>query len=168
MQLTPYHLYFSEQAQLETRVVTFSEDEGGIKAGTYFFQELFCAEFGCNCRRALITVHDADHQLMANISYGWADLNFYAKWMGSRQGIEHIPGINLYEMQPQGENCLRFVALFKEMITSDPAYEKRIRRHYQQMKELNQSPVAVKAVEKVGRNEPCLCGSGKKAKKCCL
>ncbi|WNR43870.1 YecA family protein [Paenibacillus roseipurpureus] len=33
---------------------------------------------------------------------------------------------------------------------------------------LNSAPVAVAAEAKIGRNDPCSCGSGKKYKKCCL
>ena len=32
---------------------------------------------------------------------------------------------------------------------------------------LKKRPVVKKAAEKVGRNDPCPCGSGKKYKKCC-
>jgi hypothetical protein len=170
MQLTPYHLSFPEQAATETRSITIQQVQKGIDPGEYVFLEFFCDDATCDCRRALIGVYDANHQLMANISYGWEKLKFYEKWMGSRVGIEHIPGVNLYEMQPQGKGCKNFVAFFKEMIARDPAYEKRIRQHYQQMKQHSQPefPIEVTEKEKIGRNDPCLCGGGKKAKKCCL
>jgi len=32
---------------------------------------------------------------------------------------------------------------------------------------LKKKPVVKKAAEKIGRNDPCPCGSGKKYKKCC-
>ena len=34
--------------------------------------------------------------------------------------------------------------------------------------EQSASPVPVKSAKTLGRNDPCLCGSGKKYKKCCL
>jgi len=36
------------------------------------------------------------------------------------------------------------------------------------VKQLRRRPVHPDAVGRVGRNEPCPCGSGKKFKKCCL
>jgi len=42
-----------------------------------------------------------------------------------------------------------------------------LRRHRQEKAEVN-TPIAVQASQKVGRNSPCPCGSGRKYKQCCL
>lgn len=33
---------------------------------------------------------------------------------------------------------------------------------------MNVKPIKIKTMKKIGRNEKCICGSGKKYKKCCL
>ena len=50
----------------------------------------------------------------------------------------------------------------KDLLVSNPKEAKK----YKEMK-LTPTPTQIKR-KKVGRNDPCPCGSGKKFKKCCL
>jgi uncharacterized protein YchJ len=42
-----------------------------------------------------------------------------------------------------------------------------VEKYCEKLSKLHSNPQFVRQVEKVGRNEPCPCGSGKKYKKCC-
>jgi len=77
--------------------------------------------------------------------------------------------------------------LFERMITHDRAYHERLERHYEMWKRVVDDPghpdhhkvrtaahddpdfePARRAGPRVGRNDPCPCGSGRKYKRCCL
>jgi preprotein translocase subunit SecA len=72
------------------------------------------------------------------------------------------------------DEIVRYLFLFEPKTEADLAVERR--RQQQQERELmfaggkdaaKPRPRVTKADEKVGRNDPCPCGSGKKYKKCC-
>lgn len=64
-----------------------------------------------------------------------------------------------------------FTAYFDDAGTERPMHEKsefaRIDGHWFFTRTVRSGPAPVKAQPKVGRNEPCPCGSGKKFKQCC-
>lgn len=167
---------FPEIAAKETRSVTLQHPCEGIPAGTYSFLEMFCTDPSCDCRRAMIRVVNENAKTEAFLSYGWENRQFYVDWMGSDEMIDDIPGINVYPMQQQGPYYLEILKLFQHVIQADPSYATRIQKHYQiskkhQLEEVSTGskvPVSIKTGKKIGRNDPCPCGSGKKAKKCCL
>lgn len=49
----------------------------------------------------------------------------------------------------------------------EPWGQEEVSRHMEQILSVVAAPAQAKSEGKVGRNEPCPCGSGKKAKKCC-
>ncbi len=61
-------------------------------------------------------------------------------------------------------------------MASHPEYAEQLHRHYAMMKEAGKDftfelappDLPIRREIKIGRNEPCSCGSGKKYKKCCL
>lgn len=72
---------------------------------------------------------------------------------------------------PKDELALNLFDAFKESVLQEDDYQKRLDEHCLRLKEIlsqsnRQSPN--KSAKRVGRNEPCPCGSGKKYKKCCL
>lgn len=103
-------------------------------------------------------VSEKEHSVIKNNLFG----NIYdhyqlvmAEWYG-------------YETDEQREKRIaemeqRIAALDKEKA----AEKEKLRGIQQQLAEKNSS-VKSKSVAKVGRNEPCPCGSGKKYKKCCI
>jgi uncharacterized protein len=100
-----------------------------------------------------------------------------------------LRGVNLWRPQPEMENAfieehLQTIRLFateagfeqlasmstEEEIIQQQLIEPNVRRLYQHFLE-QRIPVTqsvVRYTPKVGRNDPCPCGSGKKFKKCCL
>ena len=85
---------------------------------------------------------------------------------------EHIDGLFLYEEgEPQFcrksvDTCDRLGNWLGGSVSSDISKEERKKFEEDLEKMLNAQKS--KAVAKVGRNDPCPCGSGKKYKKCCM
>jgi hypothetical protein len=105
------------------------------------------------------------------------------------------PGPFLDPLNPQTKHSSQFMKYFQNSINHDPEYLKRLQRHYVMFKEeVEGKPYGGKPFEwsekvprimqdpdplppaqsmvqnkaKVGRNQPCPCGSGRKYKKCCM
>jgi hypothetical protein len=64
----------------------------------------------------------------------------------------------------------RRAAMRRETVEMLPEIVSALHRHLLDLNEENArfAPTYVRQAPKVGRNEPCPCGSGKKYKKCCL
>lgn len=62
---------------------------------------------------------------------------------------------------PNGDKVLEFYKAITEAKVREKA--DRAKQNY-----LTKGYTFVRRVEKIGRNDPCPCGSGKKFKKCCL
>lgn len=108
-----------------------------IPDGIYGLYESFCDEEDCDCRRVFINVL-----------------------------IEMMTHPHLEIGQRQSKYAKDFLDIFLNVI-KEKEYLERIIRHYFLFKEaVNKKNHETKA-EKIGRNEICPCGSGKKYKKCC-
>ena len=180
----PFVTKFPKLGEKETRVVTvFEQQAGGPPPDQYGFVELFCDEKNCDCRRVMISVHASRaNKVMATINMGFDPDDVDA-------------GPFLDPLNPQSEYSSYFIKLFTAIINDDPEYLDRLQRHYVLFKEKIErkpykgkpfdeastvkrvsdeprpwkSPVPSAAPgKKIGRNQPCPCGSGKKYKKCCL
>jgi hypothetical protein len=176
MPYAPFYELFPDVAPNETRSIHVLQPGGDLPMGEYGFLELFCNEEGCDCRRAFINVMHTRRRkptLVATISYGWEDAAFYEKWAGypvSKEELHDLKGPALAMLQPQSEYAPILLEHFAMMLR-DEAYAQRIRRHYEMYRRVidqrDAPPTLVRSGPKVGRNEPCSCGSGKKFKKCC-
>jgi SEC-C motif-containing protein len=96
-----------------------------------------------------------------------ADWARRATWLGLQVLSTRAGG----EGDEQGE--VEFVARFRDERKVEHRHHERSKfikregRWYFQDGELQAQPPAVRSAPKVGRNDPCPCGSGKKYKKCC-
>ena len=180
----PFVKKFPKQGEKETRVVTvLSQEAGGPPPDQYGFVELFCEEKECDCRRVMISVlASRTNKIVATINMGFDSDDVDA-------------GPFLDPLNPQSEYSRYFIEIFTDIINDDPAYLDRLQRHYVMFKEkMDRTPYKGKPFEeastvkrvpgeprpwkspapsgapgkKIGRNQPCPCGSGKKYKKCCL
>ena len=185
--MRPFFDKFKDLGEKETRVVKVfkSGDFGALPPGEYAFVELYCDEKNCDCRRVMIMVlAKGPNKILATINLG----------VDSR-GDDAGPFLD--PLNRQSEHSKDLMDLFLDVINTDPAYLARLQRHYVMFKERIdrrrysgapfETPGEVRRVEnfpappslsrprtadrgrpKLGRNEPCPCGSGKKYKKCCM
>ena len=151
-----------------------------IPEGNYGFVEYFCNEPDCDCRNVMIHVMTVEPhvKLWAVLRYGWEPKEFYLDWMGDENEFtENMPGAFIDPAHsPNDLAAQEFLSVFTHMIENDKKYAKRIETHYQMYKyvidaedfEEEKSRPYRLPNKKIGRNDPCSCGSGKKYKKCCL
>jgi hypothetical protein len=133
--MIPFTTRFPEIGPRETRTIVFPDD-GSFPRGQYAFLESYCEEEGCDCRCVLLTVveESTPGKIWATISFGW-DLptTSAARAMLDELGAT-AAGAVLDPICPQSEHAAEFLDLFKWMITQDPAYVKRLKRHYEMFK----------------------------------
>src|SRR5579871_4144023 len=164
--LVNFSAVFPDLARSETRFIEIANDPE-IPDGTYGLHEFYCIDPYCNCRVALIRMETAQTgETAATIVFGFA-----------AQDCEPF----LDPLNPQSENAPAILALVQKTCLAEPAYVARLAGHYKMMKDAagdprhpghalvhGGTPTLVREEPRIGRNEPCPCGSGKKYKKCCL
>jgi len=175
MPYAPFHEKFPEIAEKETRTIIVFDDPD-LPEGEYGLLESYCDELDCDCRRVFFNVFSwKKKKIEAVIAYGWESGKFYAKWMGDSDPrvIKELKGPALNLSSPQSPLAPALLEKIK-IVLQDKNYVDRIKRHYKLFKEAieKEKPEKGKVIKldsskKVGRNEPCPCGSGKKYKKCC-
>ena len=165
MEIIRFYDRFPKLAEKETRsMVVIDEESVGVPEGRYGFEESYCCDKKCDCRRVYINVTNLNGDRFASIGFGWEDLSFYEEWAhGDQESAVIMKGPSLELGQIQRRYANRFLELFESRILSDEAYDERLKRHYDMLKNYE-----IEVKEKQGRNEICLCGSGKKYKKCCI
>lgn len=167
--MVPFFTKFPEIAAVETRSLIIAKNKK-IPTGIYGLLESYCDELNCDCRRVFINVvsQGSPAEILATISYGWETPEFYKKWMrwADPELIEMMTHPHLAIGCWQSEYAKDFLDLFQAVI-KDTKYVERLARHYFLFKEtVNKENQGAKR-GKIGRNESCPCGSGKKYKKCC-
>lgn len=174
MPFTAFGDRFRDLANRETRTLThLHESATGVSTREYAYLELFCDEPDCDCRRVLLSVVDvARGQSEAVINFGWESESFYRDWLGDSDPdmLQALRGPALHFGPSQGPRADAILDMTKKLVLSDTAYVDRIKRHYAMFREdveRQQKVVPVVRGVKIGRNDPCPCGSGRKYKKCC-
>jgi hypothetical protein len=134
MPFAPFHQYFAEVAEHETRSITVPPGSRlGVPAGDYGFVEMFCDEPGCDCRRVMFSVLSSARQdVEAVIAWGWEDRTFYARWlkMDDPHFLKALQGPILNPGSPQTRYAGAVLQMAKDLLLTDPAYVERVKRHY--------------------------------------
>src|SRR3972149_1712885 len=169
MPMVPFFTKLPDIAAVETRELIIVNNKN-IPTGAYGLIESYCDELNCDCRRVFINVVSVDSpsEILATITYGWETPKFYKKWMimASPELLEMMTHPHLEIGHRQSKYANDFLDMFKAVI-KDESYVERLARHYFLFKEVvNRENTGVKRI-KIGRNESCPYGSGKKYKKCC-
>ncbi len=176
MQFTAFQKYFPELAHAETRFFQIVK-ASDLPADMYYLEEMYCEDPNCDCRRVLFFVFsESEPKMLAAINFGLESEKFYARQ--STAPSIHKPetrkGPFLDEKYPQSEYASAILDVVSSDILIDKAYVKRLQKHYKMTRKAAADQKAgrdtnpVSGNEKVGRNEPCPCGSGKKYKRCCM
>ena len=184
MPYAPFHERFAKIAEKETRAITILNNPE-LPSDTYGLTESYCDELDCDCRRVFFNVISANQmKLVATIAFGWESKKYYAKWLGDNdlKTIKDLKGPVLNLASPQSKLAPALLKQIK-VVLQDKNYIERLKRHYRLFKDKIEKEEKTKAkkeintakkynvlspLPKVGRNDSCPCGSGKKYKKCCL
>ncbi len=176
MYYEPFYKRFPEIAKEETRRLLVFDDPD-LPDDEYALLESYCSEPHCDCRRVFFNVFSKRRkQIVAVIAYGWESKRYYQKWLGDNNPdiLSELKGPALNTASSQSELSSALLEKVK-LVLKDKNYVKRLKRHYalfkksvamETLEESKNLPVVSK--EKISRNDPCPCGSGKKYKKCCL
>src|SRR5207247_7229619 len=96
-----------------------------VPPGAYLFDEWYCVELGCDCRRVLIQVSSASAVLLATISHSFEPPS--ENKLIRKQTI-------LDPLFPQSRWAIDLMDLFLYVLRIDLAYGARLVRHYQAVK----------------------------------
>ncbi len=145
-----------------------------IPDGKYLFLDSYCDEHDCDCRRVMINVvsNDSPEYFLATINYGWEDVEFYKGFMyGDEEDAKEAAEAVLDPLNYQSALAPVFLELFKESLSQ--SYIEILKKHYEMFKQAIKAKQTIRNEaknrygRKIGRNDSCPCGSGKKYKKCC-
>lgn len=143
-------------------MVPYSEIFDWMRSDVYLFDDeaitafdamdLYCVTPGCDCGQVLIQFRQLTQNKPQTV--GIVDVN--------------LSGAIVLKPEPGQEKTLNLLwAAFRKRHS---AYLARFARHDADMKLMGakvKPQTTVNSSPKIGRNEPCPCGSGKKYKKCC-
>lgn len=175
---------FPELAASEVRSI---EPKGiaGLPDRPFWLTEFYCSDYRCDCRRVILIVEDmATRKQVASINFAFEP---------PTPPFEDEGQIFLDPLNPQSVLSEVFLDFISQMLEVDTEYRDRLERHYTMWKQVvddvshpdnpkiaNEShkdpafrpafpmgETVRRAGPKVGPNDPCPCGSGKKHKKCC-
>jgi len=172
MPYAPFHDKFPNIAEKETRTLIIYDDPE-LPDDKYIPTELYCDEKDCDCRRVFFyVVAESTRETLAVITYGWEKRQYYIKWMGDNNPdvIDSLIGTGLNLGSHQSQYAPALLEKIDFILKNDISYVNRLKEHYkifrkEVAKQNRITPYLSKV--KIGRNEPCPCGSGKKYKKCC-
>ena len=143
-------------------------DNNILPKSNYMFIEYYCCDQQCDCNSGAFLLVQLDSQgketanRIALIDYTWTEpISCHnpiltPEFIGSR-----LAEAGLDEFK-------KLLATDKDIITKLKNAYSRTREENKGSYNKNQQVDSIKNMTKVGRNEPCPCGSGKKFKRCCL
>lgn len=124
----------------------------------WLLDDQYCSNPTCHCKEVILTFFRVDNPKLAKH-------NFMI-----RLSLEN----GTYEVEQGLVDRAKIDALVKTMRNSHPTIVTIFKQRYQKMKhaskeaaQKNCEATVIRAKPSVGRNDPCVCGSGKKYKKCC-
>ena len=187
--MRPFISEFRKLAEKETRVVkVLTRDSGlGLPVDEYAFIDHYCDEKDCDCRRVMISVYgDKAEKVVATISMGFDSeedeagpyldpLNIQSKY--SQQAFDLFLRI-INEDPAYLARLQRHYVMFREKVTGRKyqgrpfevpgSVVRKAKMPSFALPTLSAPKTVVTGRQKLGRNDPCPCGSGKKYKKCCM
>jgi len=177
MHLIPFYVVEPELAFQEMRVLHVLAATDELPKGNYGLLEYYCPDPDCDCRRVMLNVVEERQpgSFLASISYGF-------------DADDELSGPFLDYLNPQSPYAEALLYDVERFVLGDPDYVARLERHYHMVKraasdprhpahaklqkiladDRRDFPLPPSRSERVGRNDPCPCGSGKKYKRCCM
>ena len=131
MAMTQFHSRFPEIAEEETRGFIIPKGHKLLPPGQYGFVEYYCDDPECDCKRVIFQISEDQQapKILATINFGWESLDFYERWLGSKEGAEDMVGATIEPFGPQSDLSPALLKLCVHAM-SDQSYLDRIKRHY--------------------------------------
>ena len=127
-----------------------------VDGKAYFMEDYYCVEPNCQCSTVTLNVIALDDDGGEHKEVGNASIELLAP-----------------RLKPTGS---KGAVIIVRKIMQEQVMQKRVAKRFAECRrianplamKLGRMPTTVTNAAKVGRNDPCSCGSGKKYKKCCL
>jgi len=139
---------------------------------TYMVDDQYCVSYACSCTHAGLTFLARKKEVILNkynqlfIIYDYKTKKFKIENPGSSKKISS-PKVLVKEFQ---RNNLEEVIIkrHEKLRAMYDLFRERKYGHSEKKRIQQQVTISSNGTPKIGRNEPCPCGSGKKYKKCCM
>ena len=160
-----FHDLFPEIAQKDLLAAQAKNES--VPDGIYTFIEHYCDNLACRCTTvALDVIFSSDEnepekgKHIASINYAWE------KPLSRKNPSFHTDA-------PRTDMSQAAITAFHRVVEQYSSYKTKLAEHFEMVRnhvrlEMQGSPDIQKNVKKPGRNDLCVCESGKKYKKCCL
>lgn len=154
----------------ESLIINIDSHHLILPEGEYKFIEYYCTYQNCDCNSGSFLMIKLDSQgketsnRIALIDYTW----------NQPISIEN-PSLGIGDQFMDPRLAEAGLEEFRKLLTKDSNTMIKIKKGYAQTREDFKNhheyqfhPSTIKNTNKIGRNDPCPCGGGKKYKKCCL
>lgn len=165
-----FHEFFPSEAQREI-IVHCVSSASALPEGYYAFLESYCSNPDCDCQEVLIQIELQSCNTPVNFERS-AIPTVVLLYTWGKPFSKKNPTI--HPEAPESSLAPDALKLFQEYVEANPSYLTSLNDHYSMMKKIEHcgahqhNPLPIKREPKIGRNELCACGSGKKFKKCCM
>jgi len=144
--------------------------EDTINGIDYKYLEIYCKNSDCNCTEITLQIYQADKYL-GNARYDYKLQRLTTK-LNHLINLDTLIELNeIFEIKHQfvkskfeSELLIREIAAIR---AETKGYKEEIKGYKKEVKAYDKEIKYLKS-NKIGRNQPCPCGSGKKYKRCCL
>ena len=153
-----FYEYFEDAEILEDTVVPILSESRNLGEGIkYKYFDIYCKNYDCDCTEIVLHIYREDEYL-GDARYDYKQQRLTTEYNHLINLDTLIEESELFEIKHQYVKS-RFEV--ESLEREEAAIRAEIEGYKKEMKNMLQSA-------KVGRNEPCPCGSGKKYKRCCL
>ena len=178
-EIPPKDLLSAEDVQKGVQVTCFAAGEEKFikfqfEGQQYQLFDTYCSKPDCDCKNVILSAFHGGTEELPSEEQIYLDARLYFN-----------KKIEILDISPAcGINEQKAKKLITELIKSDKKLMSKFKERYKEAKKLGADSLKAaginpkkspkpsstqkpKSIQKVGRNSPCPCGSGKKYKKCC-
>lgn len=149
------------------RHITIADDPI-LPSGEYEFVDFYCTDKNCDCRKTIIQIFHRN-KIVSIVSFGWEKPAFYLRWQKSMKDLQlakEMSGLSIDFSSPDRVSPQGILSLMNHLL--DEKWIGILKDNYRRIRQIEKPDNVIRLPEKITRNAPCPCGSGKKHKHCCL
>ncbi|WP_456384952.1 SEC-C metal-binding domain-containing protein [Desulfolithobacter sp.] len=133
-----------------------------IDGKTFSISDSYCLKRGCRCARVIFSVNRVDTKKLKTILVGILEGDYRRKRIKTVDSRDRDPGVDLERIRRE------LLQQYPELMATLRKRHRRLHQIYAACRQRKFGITSEQKGGKVGRNDPCPCGSGRKYKKCCL
>jgi len=134
------------------------------KEKNYVIEDQYCLDIQCNCTHSLLILIEINGQKAIDEGFSPA---FFLNYKNKKWEIENNPFNNSDIMDAMVAELIKSIPNIFDIIKQRHKILKRLYKNFKDERFPDIDKGEQRSKNKIGRNDPCPCGSGKKYKKCC-